>query len=231
MTELERLLAAATTLDDAEVKADPTVDELLARNAELEAMVLASQDDQDVADYEAGGGEDGAKLALPAAAGSGLEPGDDGTDDLAAPGAPDYDDYDEDDLEADGLDGDVGDVALASPTQAKAAGWAPCPECGRGEADEYVDGTARCEHDGTPLVRLEAKGYDFGEDGGPVAGGDFDEDGEVKALELVESTVEEWEVVDFGDLATATPGGAADGEPGVVPVLDLAAERARVLGQ
>ena len=85
MPDLERLLAAATDLD---TKADeqPSVEELLARNAELEATVLALQDDSEVADYEAGG-DVGVPLAGPV-----REPGDDGTDDLAAPGADDYDD-------------------------------------------------------------------------------------------------------------------------------------------
>lgn len=150
--DLAALLAAAT---DPETKAEPTVDELLVRNAELEAQLLAQQTSDDVDEDLAAGMAD-----VQVGEGRPREPGDDGTDDVAAVGAQDFDDYDDDEDE-----GGIGDALLTAPTEGKAAGWAPCPECGRPEADEYVDGTARCEHDGTPLTRLEGKadedGYDF----------------------------------------------------------------------
>jgi hypothetical protein len=36
----------------------------------------------------------------------------------------------------------------------------PCPSCGRKDADVYADGTARCEHDGSPLM-VEEKAADL----------------------------------------------------------------------
>lgn len=193
--ELARLLAAATELD---VKSEPSVEELLARNAELEAMLLAQADDPDVAAFEAG--DDGPPPAPL------VEPGDDGTDDAGAPGAADFEDYDDDE---DGDEPDETDVALSAPTQGKADGWAPCSECGRGEADEYVDGTARCEWDGTPLTRLEGKGFDF--DG---LGADLDvqllEAKTVGVLELAAEVLAPVEADDVEPVVVAQAKGLAD---------------------
>lgn len=46
---------------------------------------------------------------------------------------------------------------VAEPGEVKKAGWAPCPTCGGTNRDEYADGTARCEDDGTALTHAEGK--------------------------------------------------------------------------
>lgn len=85
-------------------------------------------------------------------------------------------DDDEDEDEGDvGMDFDVPDDApvdaevaerVADAVEGKAAGWAPCPNCGSTDADEYADGTARCADCGTQLAKAGSTSKDSTPPGG-----------------------------------------------------------------
>lgn len=62
------------------------------------------------------------------------------------------------------VEGEAGEYDPTLLPEGKAAGWENCPDCGSAGADEYADGTARCEDCGTPLQRLSTKGLDFDDD-------------------------------------------------------------------
>jgi hypothetical protein len=64
------------------------------------------------------------------------------------------------------VDGQAGEFdPTLIPSQGKAAGYAPCPDCGSTGVDEYADGSpARCEDCGTVVARLEQKDYDEADD-------------------------------------------------------------------
>lgn len=187
---LAQLLARAIELEgkaaDAGVEVTPAavtesqaVVELQAKIAELEGLVD---------ELTAGDGTPDPDILAELAA-AGLVPAD------AAPAA---------ELEDDGLQGWVDDWAEqqeepvgadfdeladdpALELAGKAAGWAPCPDCGSTNVDEFADGTARCEDCGTLLSSAgpeQAKGYDFDDLEG------VDEPVEAKADDEVEAEPE-----------------------------------------
>lgn len=61
---------------------------------------------------------------------------------------------------------DAGPERVADAVEGKAAGWAPCPNCGSTDADEYADGTARCADCGTQLAKAGSTSKDSTPPGG-----------------------------------------------------------------
>jgi hypothetical protein len=175
--ELQALLDRATRVEEQhglEAKDDAPVDTMTPDVV----MSLATQAVEDAPAVEALQAEVAALRDTLEAFTASSEPGADPAADAdAGDFDPDADDapevgmdYDEPDdapgALADGglVEGAAGEFDPTLLPEGKALGWQPCSACGSTAADEYADGTARCEDCGAPLTGSETKGVDFDED-------------------------------------------------------------------
>lgn len=167
---LEELLARAVELnlpgaDEVKAAAPATLEDALAVIADLKARLgddaaaLDGADDAELMAASSAPGDDPLADAEAEGAGTDFEDLEVGLDDEGE----DFGGYDFDALPDVEDEPTPGDLDSVTPTgEEKAAGpWGPCPTCGSLNRDEYADGTARCEEDGTALTRVESKGHDF----------------------------------------------------------------------